>query len=381
MRQTVNVSLSGVAFSIETEGYSKLQSYLESIEDEYPNSVDAQELLSDIEARITELILNRQSSSLPVTIETVDSIITQMGFPEPDGQESKEQSKRVLQKESRREESIDDMSKTPYVGQQSIPRRLYRNPKGAMLAGVCSGLASYFNADPAILRLGFLFLPLLSIAMLFFRSGEVPLYFNMAAVLTYIALWVVTPKAKTPRQKLEMEGSQITKESLKAYIRDEMTEVEVNIDRITRSERSAKLFSSIVYVLGMIFKILLYIFGVLIIVGLFFAMIFSVLRAVHFVIYDYSNNFIGNSELNITAATLITLIPFVVMIIGVISRLFEVKIKKIVYGVLFAIWMSVLVYGTVVLFRSYVEDMRQDKLRIEERRMESQRIESQRHID
>lgn len=34
------------------------------------------------------------------------------------------------------------------------PKRLYRQTDGAMLAGVCGGLAEYFNIDPSIVRLG-----------------------------------------------------------------------------------------------------------------------------------------------------------------------------------------------------------------------------------
>lgn len=34
------------------------------------------------------------------------------------------------------------------------PKRLYRQTNGAMLAGVCGGLAEYFNIDPSIVRLG-----------------------------------------------------------------------------------------------------------------------------------------------------------------------------------------------------------------------------------
>lgn len=34
------------------------------------------------------------------------------------------------------------------------PKRLYRQTEGAMLAGVCGGLAEYFNIDPSIVRLG-----------------------------------------------------------------------------------------------------------------------------------------------------------------------------------------------------------------------------------
>lgn len=33
------------------------------------------------------------------------------------------------------------------------PKRLYRQTKGAMFAGVCGGIAEYFNIDPSIVRL------------------------------------------------------------------------------------------------------------------------------------------------------------------------------------------------------------------------------------
>lgn len=33
------------------------------------------------------------------------------------------------------------------------PKKLYRVERGAMLAGVCGGIAEYFNIDPSIVRL------------------------------------------------------------------------------------------------------------------------------------------------------------------------------------------------------------------------------------
>jgi phage shock protein C len=37
-------------------------------------------------------------------------------------------------------------------------KRLYRNTNNKMLAGVCSGLADYFNVDPTIIRLAWILL-------------------------------------------------------------------------------------------------------------------------------------------------------------------------------------------------------------------------------
>ena len=40
-------------------------------------------------------------------------------------------------------------------------KKLYRNPENKMLAGVCSGIADYFNIDPTLVRLGWVLFSLL----------------------------------------------------------------------------------------------------------------------------------------------------------------------------------------------------------------------------
>lgn len=35
-----------------------------------------------------------------------------------------------------------------------MEKRLYRSNKNKMLAGVCGGIAEYFNIDPTLVRLG-----------------------------------------------------------------------------------------------------------------------------------------------------------------------------------------------------------------------------------
>ncbi len=40
------------------------------------------------------------------------------------------------------------------------PKRLYRSRKERKLAGVCGGVAEYFNLDPSIVRLGWIVIAL-----------------------------------------------------------------------------------------------------------------------------------------------------------------------------------------------------------------------------
>ena len=57
-------------------------------------------------------------------------------------------------------------------------KRLYRSSTNYMLAGVCGGIAEYFNIDPTLVRLGWVFFSALG------GSG----------VLAYIVAAVIIPK-------------------------------------------------------------------------------------------------------------------------------------------------------------------------------------------
>jgi phage shock protein C len=57
-------------------------------------------------------------------------------------------------------------------------RKLYRSTSNRQLAGVCGGLAEYFNLDPTLIRVLFVILAVLG------GSG----------VILYIAMWIIVPK-------------------------------------------------------------------------------------------------------------------------------------------------------------------------------------------
>ena len=60
-----------------------------------------------------------------------------------------------------------------------MTKKLYRSTSDKMIAGVCGGLAEYFNIDPVIVRL---------VAVLLLLPGGVP------GFLPYIILWIVVPE-------------------------------------------------------------------------------------------------------------------------------------------------------------------------------------------
>jgi phage shock protein PspC (stress-responsive transcriptional regulator) len=61
-------------------------------------------------------------------------------------------------------------------------KRLYRSNQNRMIAGICGGLAEYFNIDPSIVRL---------LAVVgFFVTASVVFW-------AYLILWIVIPEAPT----------------------------------------------------------------------------------------------------------------------------------------------------------------------------------------
>lgn len=57
-------------------------------------------------------------------------------------------------------------------------KKLYRSQKDRMLAGVAGGVAEYFNVDPTLIRLAFVFL----------------LLWGGGGILLYIIMWIVVPE-------------------------------------------------------------------------------------------------------------------------------------------------------------------------------------------
>jgi phage shock protein C len=58
------------------------------------------------------------------------------------------------------------------------PKKLYRSRTQRMIGGVCGGLAEYFNIDPTLMRLIFVFFAL-------WVGG---------GVVAYIIMWLVVPE-------------------------------------------------------------------------------------------------------------------------------------------------------------------------------------------
>ena len=138
MKPTIDINLGGMLFHLDDDAYKALQSYLKAL-DKHLQTVDGrQEILSDIESRIAELLTERLASTRQVvSMLDVDAVKETLGSPSefgPDPVDEPSQGYSEPHDPSAR-------SKRPY-------RRLYRDDQDRVVGGVASGIAAFFNWDP-----------------------------------------------------------------------------------------------------------------------------------------------------------------------------------------------------------------------------------------
>lgn len=205
MKKNITINLCGRLFQIDEDAYEMLQHYIDSLSHAFGKQEGGDEIVNDIEARIAELFDElRQQGVEAITIDHVKGIITRIGKPEElTGEEEETGSSNDT---GHRYDSARSAAQDIYenVRARIAGKKLFRNPKDKMLAGVLSGLATYTNTDPVIWRL--------LTVLLFFCYG--------VGLIAYIVLAIILPEAKTPEQLLQMEGKEVTPQNLADVVVD-----------------------------------------------------------------------------------------------------------------------------------------------------------------
>jgi phage shock protein PspC (stress-responsive transcriptional regulator) len=198
MKKSFSVNLGNRVFNIDEDAYLKLSAYLERIEGHFSDLKEREDILNDIELRISELFSERLGVNKQViTLTDVNEVIRIMGDPH----------------------EIGGTEEDPGAAwdRRTGSRRIYRDADDRMIGGVCGGLAAYTNMDPVIMRLIF-------VALLFMGIGA----------LAYIILWIVVPEARTTAQKLEMRGDSVNTSNIGNFFRDEFESVKKSFRRRRR---------------------------------------------------------------------------------------------------------------------------------------------------
>jgi len=281
MKQVININYHGRIIPIEVTAYEMLKNYTESLQLHFKDEEGKEEIINDIESRISELFQEQLSKgSICITENDVNAIIKSMGKPE--------------ELESEPIINHNQSGNTRQEKHSSIPKRFYRDENNKLIGGVCSGLANYFNIDIVIIRIIFIILffsfgvgliPYIilwiavpstatkeigSLRKKLYRDTEDKLiagvcsglahYFGInvwiprtlfllpllsltfewnhfinvspSSIVFYIIFWLVMPEAKTTSEKLEMKGEKVDMNSIKNTINEEMKGVKERAENL-----------------------------------------------------------------------------------------------------------------------------------------------------
>ncbi|CAD0004947.1 PspC domain-containing protein [Flavobacterium salmonis] len=190
MNKTVNINLGGMFFHIDEDAYLKLTRYFDAIKRSLNNSSGQDEIIKDIEMRVSELLTEKQKSEKHVVgLKDVDEVIAVMGQPEDYRLEDEGSTNQSFNSDNRKH------------------KKLYRDKEKGMIGGVATGLGHYFGIDAVWIKIVFLIFVFAG-----FGTG----------ILAYFVLWVVTPEAVTTSEKLEMTGEPVTISNIEKKVREEI---------------------------------------------------------------------------------------------------------------------------------------------------------------
>lgn len=191
MNKTVNINLGGMFFHIDEDAYLKLTRYFDAIKRSLNNSSGQDEIIKDIEMRVSELLTEKQKSEKHVVgLKDVDEVIAVMGQPED----------YRIEDEENPNQSYNNYGPRKH-------KKLYRDKEKGMIGGVATGLGHYFGIDAVWIKIIFLIFVFAG-----FGTG----------ILAYFVLWIVTPEAVTTSEKLEMTGEPVTISNIEKKVREEI---------------------------------------------------------------------------------------------------------------------------------------------------------------
>lgn len=191
MNIVITINLNGNAYQLEKSGYDALREYLESAARRLEGNPDRDEIIADIEQAIADKFRAVLGAfKTVVSTREVGEVIAEMGP--------------VQDASAPADIPPPDAPGQPSGGEARAPgepatgtKRLYKINDGAMLGGVCNGLAAYFNIDVTVIRILFTVLTV-------FTWG--------AGVLLYAVMVLLIPAAHTPAEKAAAYGASSTAE-------------------------------------------------------------------------------------------------------------------------------------------------------------------------
>lgn len=190
MNKTVNINLGGLFFHIDEDAFQKLNRYFDAIKRSLSNSSGQDEIMKDIEMRISEIFTEKKEADKQViNLKDVDAMIAVMGQPED---------YRIEEEGETTQSNFNNTTKTS--------KKLYRDIDKNILGGVSAGLGHYFGIDALWIRLALVLIVIAGVGF---------------PIFLYILLWILIPKAQTTTEKLQMTGEPVNLSNIEKKVREE----------------------------------------------------------------------------------------------------------------------------------------------------------------
>ncbi|MGN6395956.1 MAG: PspC domain-containing protein [Mucilaginibacter sp.] len=338
MNKTIIININGIVFHIEEDAYEILKNYMTEVKRHFSNSADSLEITTDIENRIAEMfgeVLLKDNRQVIVE-QDVNQVVEQMGS--------------VADFETA--DASDDHS--AYINTPAN-RRLFRDPDDHLVAGVCAGIANYFNIDTVWIRLAFaLFIPV-----------------GGSGLLLYLILWIIVPKATTRADKMAMKGEKQNLQGFKKNFEEEMSSMRQNLSNFGHEAKpfvykARDFVGDFFHHLGVFFngagKVLVKLTGIAILLAAFGAAVFLVVVFIGMLAFhaDFGEHFfpfriIKNELANqvILTSFLVAFIPVVTIILVTFKGIFNVgNVGKSTGTVLLVLWLCSL--GMLIFFATKI---------------------------
>ena len=347
MNKTIIININGIVFHIEEDAYEVLKNYMTDVKRHFMNSADSLEITTDIENRIAEMFneLLANEHKQVIVEQDVKSVIEQMGT--------------VEDFEHAEEDTNASFSNTYY--NSGTTRRLFRDPDDHLIAGVCSGIANYFDMDVVWIRLAF--------ALIVLAGGT--------GVILYIILWIVIPKAVTRADRMVMKGEKLNLQGFKKNFEEELGSMRDNLSNFKHEARpfvykTRDFIGDFFYHLGTFFngagKVLLKLIGLFILLSCFGCLIFFIVAFVALLGFGQFAPFHGipygllrhhHAEYIYTAGFIAVTVPLVSIVLITLKGIFNTgSISRSAGTTLLVVWLfaiAVFVYDVTAIVADFRE--------------------------
>ena len=196
MKKVLVISLNGRAYSFEEDAFQALQTYLDEADKSLAGNPDREEILLDLEQAVGEkcnVFLDQRKNVVKAT--EISQVLQEMG---PVAKEGDHDKAKVSDSANDAKSQTKDKQSTAHDS-ADVPKRLYLLHDGAIVAGLCTGIAAFLKVDVSIVRIVFVIFTLLS-----FGTG----------VLIYLSLIFIVPFAQTLEEHSAAQGLSFTAQEL-----------------------------------------------------------------------------------------------------------------------------------------------------------------------